>query len=148
MNLILSIWEYLHTPSTLRTQKQKIKVPVQRPTKFSPRVRIKSLYHLIHKLLILQAESREIRRCRIDSITVHPPDIPSRKNWKSRRHIDHALRALGPVRPEEPIRHTTILEEATRDVEVELPIGPAAVDEEVDREDGLGISADIAQSDE
>lgn len=65
----------------------------------------------------------------------------------NQRNLIHTLCALRPIRAEEPIRHTTKLEKATRDIYIQLAVILAAVDKEVDREDRIGISTNVPRCD-
>lgn len=53
--------------------------------------------------------------------------------------------ASSNARPEPPIRHLGILEEATCGSHIQLAVCPASVDEERDGEHGLGIGREVAR---
>ena len=66
----------------------------------------------------------------------------------SQSNLVYTLCALRSIRAEEPIRHTTKLEKATRDIYIQLAIILATIDKEVDREDSVSISTNVPRCDE
>ena len=59
-----------------------------------------------------------------------------------------ALARDGVVRAEEALWETAVLEEAASDVQVELPVVVASVDEKVDGERGLAERGEVARRNE
>ncbi len=120
----------------LERLEEEVQVEVQRGAQIACGVGVQAEDRFVHEVGVQKARRREIRRGRVEHVVVHPTDVAPGLDGMSSEDLVRALTSDGVIRAEEAFWETAVLEEAARDVQVELPVVVAPVDEEVDGERG------------
>jgi len=121
---------------------------IQRLKKDTSRFRIQPPEGLIDVICVHQAVLAQSCRGWVEDVVIDASHIRSWADGMSGSEYVGAFTTSGSVGSEETVWHTVILENATGNIEVQLAIILAPVDEEVDREGRLSISSEDARSDE
>jgi len=121
---------------------------IQSFKKDTSRLRIQPPKRLIDVICVHQAVLAQSCRGWVEDIVVDAAHIRSWADGMSGSEYVGAFTTSGSVGSEETVWQTVILEDATGNIEVQLAIILAPIDEEVDREDRLSISSEDTRSDE
>lgn len=127
---------------------EAFQVEVQRRAQIARRVRVQAEDRLVHEVGVQEARRGEIRRGRVEHVVVHPADVAPGLDGMRSEDLVRALARDGVVRAEEALWETAVLEEAASDVQVELPVVVASVNEKIDGERGLAERGEVARRDE
>lgn len=141
---------YLGTSLALDYVEEEVEILVQRRKKLALRVGVQTPNGLRDKVRIQLAEVTEIRRVRVECVAVHGSIIGTWFNWVGTEDIGVVanIRRCVQIASKKAVRHSAVLEEPPRNVEVKISRVVAAIDEERDREHGFPIGGEVPWGDE